>query len=73
MTIVDSILAWFAQAILNYLLGRAIQSVVDYEAIQKQDAERGKINDANTKAYEDAKTRADKIKASIALLNRESP
>ncbi len=66
----ESILMWLVEKILSYFLGRATQAVIDHEADVARDKERGEINDANTKKYEDAVSRADRIKAATDLLNR---
>ncbi len=69
MAVLDSILAWLAGWILNYLLGKAVAATKDAAADLKRDEERGVINEANVKAYNGATTRADRIRAATDLLN----
>ena len=64
---VDKIGAWLVGVILNWLLKRA---QYEYEKIQDQ-KEREKINTENSVKYEEAKTRAEKIKSAIDLINRQ--
>lgn len=70
MGFLESILIWIAEKVLNYLLGRATDAVIEHEKEVARDKERGEINDANTKAYEEANDRAARIKAATDLLNR---
>lgn len=66
----ESILAWIAEKILKYLLNLAAVKLEETAADLKQDQERKVTNDANIKAYNEANTRADRIKAATDLLNR---
>ena len=70
MAFLESILMWLVGQVLNYFLGKATQAIQDHAADVARDKERGEINDANVKAYEEAKDRADSIKAATDLLNR---
>lgn len=68
---IDSILSWILEKILAFLLGKAVSAAEDkFQEIQT-DKERGEVNDANTKAYEAAVDRKDRIDAALGLLNRE--
>lgn len=69
----STILTWIVNAILNWLLSKAVAAVSQYEAQVADDKKRGEINDANTKAYEDAVDRQARIDAALVLLNRTSP
>ena len=65
-----SILEWLASWILNYLASLATTAIKDTVDDMKRDKERGEINDANVKAYEDAVSRKDRVEAALSLLNR---
>lgn len=68
-----SILEWIGVQVLNYLLAYFTKKVEQKVEDIKRDEERGEINEANTKAYEDANDRAARIKAALHLLNRDTP
>lgn len=61
---------WLAGWLLNWLLSRLTKRAVETAEQVKLDHERGEINDANVKAYEEANERADRIRAAGRLLNR---
>lgn len=69
MAFLDSILAWLAGWILNYLAGKATTAIEDAAQDIAIDKARGETNAKNIQAYDDAKTRADKINAALNLLN----
>jgi hypothetical protein len=70
MGFLEGILAWIAEKILAYLLGRAITEVNNKALEVKRDKARGETNAANVKAYEDAKDREARRRAAADLLNR---
>lgn len=67
------ILEWIAGWILNWLLGKATTAVEKKVEEMARDKERGETNDKNVQSYEDAVSRADRIKAATQLLNRNRP
>lgn len=69
MTVLESILAWLAGWILNYLLGKASTAIKKAEDQILLDHDREVTNEQNVKAYEEAKTREDRIRAATNLLN----
>lgn len=69
----EAILVWIAGQILNYLLGKVTTEVEDAAAQAAADAKQGAIDAANTKAYDDAVSRQDRIKSALALLNGDAP
>lgn len=66
----ESILIWLAERILNYLLGRAVEAAQDKVKEIERDKERGEINEANVKAYEEAADRESRRREAVNLLNR---
>lgn len=68
----NAILTWLAGKILKYLLGLITTKIEEHAAQVVEDKRRGVVNDANVKAYEEAKDRAARIKAATDLLNRTS-
>lgn len=68
---IEAILAKLLQMILDYLLGKATQAVAKELDQMAEDKKRGTINEANIKAYQDAKDREASIRAATALLNGE--
>lgn len=64
---------WILEQVLSFLYSKAQGSIE--QAIQQaaKDREQGVVNDANTKAYEEATDRAARIKAAVDLLNRLPP
>lgn len=73
MGFLEGILAWLVEKVLNYLLGRAVNSVTNAVKDMEKDKERGKINDENVKKYEEASDRKSRIDAALGLLNRNKP
>lgn len=64
------ILEWLAGWLLNYLLGKAIsETKIKLDQLQL-DKERGQINDENVAAYNEAKTREERRRDALLLLNR---
>lgn len=72
MVILESALAWLVGQIMTYLLGRAEKAAADKLSQMAEDKKRGEINDANVKAYEEAKDRAARQAAALALLNGDA-
>ncbi len=69
----ETALAWILKLILEWLLEKAVtQAKIAHDQIVL-DKERNETNEANVKAYEGAKTREDRRRAALALLNREHP
>lgn len=68
----NAILAWLVKAILDWLLNRTVKEGAALIAKAKLDAERGHIDDANLKKYDEASSRAERVKAALALLNGDS-
>lgn len=69
----QAILMWLAERILNYLLGRATDAVIEKAKEVERDKERGETNEANVKAYEEALDRQARRRAALDLLNRSRP
>lgn len=65
----QGILLWLAEKTLFWFLGKALKEVKDKASEIAKEAEQGKINDTNLKAYEEAKDRLERIKAATDLLN----
>ncbi len=65
----NAFLTWLITTLMNWLVGRLTSAVQVYEDKVALDKQRGVTDAANIKAHEEAKTRADKIKASLNLLN----
>lgn len=70
MAWLTSILTWIAGQVLRYLLGLVTDQVIKKAEEVKRDQERGEINEANVKAYEESNDRLDRIKRAGELLNR---
>lgn len=66
----NTFLDWVAGFILQWLLEKAQAAVKDAADQVATDKERGEINAANIKAYEDAKNRAEARAAALDLINR---
>lgn len=66
----EAILAWIAKTVLSILLNRAVDESKKAAEAAARDKEREEVNDANAKAYEDAKSREEARRAAIDLLNR---
>lgn len=64
---------WLAEKVLNYLLGRASEAVQTKLKDVQQDKERGEVNEANVRAYQDAVDREARRKAALYLVNRTRP
>lgn len=62
-----SILTWVATFVLNYLMKYLTKKIEQHE----DNIERGKVNETNTKKYEDAKDRAERVRAGLDLINRK--
>lgn len=69
MVLIEGVLAWLLKQILAYLASRAESAVQGHLDQNKQDQANGKIDDDNLKKYQDAKDRADRIRAAVDLLN----
>lgn len=65
----SAVLTWLVTTILNWLAGFAAREIQRAHDKTELDKQRGEIDAANIKAHEDAKTRAEKIKAAQDLLN----
>ncbi len=63
-------LNWLAGYIVSWLLSLLAKKVASHAADIIQDKERGEVNEANTKKYEDAVTEEERIRAALDLLNR---
>lgn len=70
MALLEGILGWLIEKLLSYVMARAARAAQDLSEQNKKDAEREKANEENVKRYEEAKNRADRIAAALALLNR---
>lgn len=70
MSFLEGIGAWILEVILKWLFNLATNAVQNYEDQVAEDKRRGEINDANVKAYEEARDRASRIAAATKLLNR---
>jgi hypothetical protein len=70
--VIESIIKWVLEILIGMLLKRAEKSALEAANQIKLDTERKATNDKNVKAYEEASTRADRIRASLDLLNRNS-
>lgn len=66
----EGILSWILEKVLAFLLGKATAAVTQAVDDLAEAKKRGEINEANIKAYEEAKDRADRIRSATALLNR---
>lgn len=66
---IEAILAKLLQMILDYLLGKATKAVAKELDQMAEDKKRDGINEANVKAYEEAKDRQARIRAATDLLN----
>lgn len=70
---IDAILAWLLKVILDWAFARAKSEALElFERLEKE-KERKEINEENIKRYEEAKSRAERIKAATALLNGVKP
>ena len=66
----ERIAAWLVTFLLEYLSGKATAFIEEKAAVLRRDSERGEINEANHKAYNEALTRAERIRDAENLLNR---
>jgi hypothetical protein len=66
---VEAILSWFLKKVLEVLLSRLVAFVQERAEEIKRDKERGAVNEANQKAYDEAVDRLDRIKRAGELLN----
>jgi hypothetical protein len=66
---VEAILSWFLKKVLEVLLSRLVAFVQEKAEEIKRDKERGAVNEANQKAYDEAVDRLDRIKRAGELLN----
>jgi hypothetical protein len=62
-------LEWFLKILLNVLLKRAEKLARSAYAEHEESKKRGEVNAENLASYNAAKDRAEKIKASVDLLN----
>lgn len=69
----NAILSWLLGALLNWLAGRIAVTVEEHAADMAEQERLGRINEATLKAYQEAKDRADRIKAATDLLNGTPP
>lgn len=67
---IDGFLEFIATVILNYLWKKAAATAGQIAEQVKTDRERGEINEKNVQAYEAAKTRAERRRAALDLINR---
>lgn len=68
-----TILEWLLERILVLLTKWALEESRKAHDRMKQDAERGRVNAENIKAFENATTRAEQIRAAQNLLNGDRP
>lgn len=66
------ILEWFIGLVLNWLLQKALGAAATAKAAADEARRRNEIDGANLKAYEEAKSRAERIEASLRLLNGDA-
>lgn len=66
---IEAFLSMILKIILDYLLGKATTAVAKELDQMAEDKKRGKINDNNVKAYQDAKDRQSRVRAATDLLN----
>ena len=62
-------LEWLLKIILGVLLKRAEKAASSAIQQHKTEKERGEVNEENVAKYNSAQSRAEKIKASLDLLN----
>lgn len=62
-------LNWIITLLLNAILTRLIRAASSLEQDAVKKIKEGKTDDANVKAYNEAKDRAEKVKAALDLLN----
>ena len=67
MSFVEKVGAWLVGLLLDWLLKRAKAQIEKH----KNDEQLKKLNEENLKKYEDAKSRSERIKSALALVNRE--
>lgn len=65
----EGILSWIVKLLLEYLFGKAATAVQEKAKELARDKERGEINEANVKAYEEAKDRESRRRAALDLVN----
>lgn len=68
----NTIITWIATKVLEWLLRLVKTSVEEYLAELAEQRKRGEINEANVKAYEEAKSRQGRIEEALRLLDRSA-
>lgn len=71
MGFIDGILSWLLEKILGFLLEKITYEIKDHVDQLAEDKKQGVINDANLKAYEEARDRQSRIDSALRLLNRD--
>lgn len=66
----EAILTWILRGILSYLVTKAGREAEDRLAQLKRDEELGKISDESSKAYVLARSREERRRLALSLLNR---
>ncbi len=66
----ESILMWFANLILNYLFKKGADALDEHQKDLEHESRLNIVNDANVKAFIEAKDRNDRVQKALALLNR---
>lgn len=69
----ETILSWLATFILNYLWSKAAKELVTHAEQVALDEKRGARDEANVAAYAQAKSREERARAALDLLNRRTP
>ncbi len=66
---IETWLMWLLTKLLEILVGKATDAINKAVSDMKRDKERGEVNEANVKAYQDAVDRKSRIDAATSLLN----
>lgn len=69
----QAFLAWLVKLILEYLAGKAATAIQDHVTELERDKAAGIVDSKNIQAYEQARDRAERIKAATELLNGDNP